>query len=52
MLGTPRRMLLQMRSDPDVATNIGCAVSWSSGGEEVCIFEEWLCVGYLEDHPT
>ena len=26
------RMLLQMRSDPDVATNIGCAVSWSMGG--------------------
>lgn len=30
------RMLLQMRSDPDVATNIGCAVRWHSGtGERV-----------------
>ena len=33
-------MLLQMRSDPDVATNIGCAVSW-----DFCILRHGYLLG-------
>ena len=39
-------MLLQMRSDPDVATNIGCAVSWSmEGGEDFSILRHGYLLG-------